>query len=145
MLTVQLNDLPLRTTWTKGESRQRAHSTFPFLLAQENKGISLVYFELNPGDHLGTHTDSAEEVLFIFEGTVEVTVGEEEVTVEAPALALVPTLVRHNLKNVGDTRAKVAGFFPAKQIIATFDHAWLPDDTHIIDTAQLGELMVQQS
>ena len=75
MLSVNLNELPLRTTWTKDEPKQRAHSTFPLLMARENEYTSTVYVELNPGDQLGTHTDSAEEILFIFDGTVEVTVG----------------------------------------------------------------------
>jgi len=143
MLAIKLNELPLRTTWTEANPKQRAHSTFPFLLAQENESTSMVYFELNPGDHLGTHTDSAEEILFIFEGKVEVTVGEESVVVEAPALALVPTMMPHNLDNVGDTRAKVAGFFPARNLVATFDNAWLPDNTHVIDTEQIAQMMAQ--
>lgn len=144
MLAVQLNELPLRTTWSEVEPRQRAHSTFPFLAAQENEHTSLVYFELNPGDQLGTHTDSAEEILFIFEGTVEVTVGDESVVVEAPGLALAPTMVPHNLDNVGSTRAKVAGFFPSRYLIATFDNAWLPDNSNVIDTKQIAEALVQQ-
>lgn len=74
----------------------------------------MVYFELNPGEQLGMHTDSAEEILFIFEGRVEVTVGGESQIVDAPGLAVVPTMVPHNLANVGDRRAKVAGFFPAR-------------------------------
>lgn len=143
MLAIKLNELPLRTTWTEANPKQRAHSTFPFLLAQENESTSMVYFELNPGDHLGTHTDSAEEILFVFEGKVEVTVGEESVVVEAPALALVPTMMPHNLDNVGDTRAKVAGFFPARNLVATFDNAWLPDNTHVIDTEQIARMMAQ--
>lgn len=143
MLAIKLNELPLRTTWTEANPKQRVHSTFPFLLAQENESTSMVYFELNPGDHLGTHTDSAEEILFVFEGKVEVTVGEESVVVEAPALALVPTMMPHNLDNVGDTRAKVAGFFPARNLVATFDNAWLPDNTHVIDTEQIARMMAQ--
>jgi quercetin dioxygenase-like cupin family protein len=143
MLTIQLIELPLRTTWTANEPSQRAHSTFPFLLAQENENTSSVYFELDAGDQLGTHTDSAEEVLFIVEGKVEVTVGDESAVVEGPALALVPEMVPHNLNNVGNYRAKVLGFFPSRHIVATFDNAWLPDEANVIDTAQLAELMAE--
>jgi quercetin dioxygenase-like cupin family protein len=144
MLAIQLNELPLRTTWSDEEPRQRAHSTFPFLTSQENENISLVYFELNPGDQLGTHTDSAEEVLFILEGEVEVTIGDESTIVEAPGLALVPTMVPHNLDNIGGIRAKVAGFFPSRNIVATFDNAWQPDGSHVVDTAQIAAAMAQQ-
>jgi quercetin dioxygenase-like cupin family protein len=97
----------------------------------------LVYFELDPGNELGSHTDSAEEILLIMAGKVEVTVGDEKAVVEAPSLALVPTMVPHNLRNLGAERAKVAGFFPARYIVATFDNAWLPDNNNVVDTEQI--------
>jgi quercetin dioxygenase-like cupin family protein len=34
-----------------------------------------VYFELEPGKELGAHTDSAEEIVYIIDGTVEATIG----------------------------------------------------------------------
>jgi hypothetical protein len=53
-------------------------------------------------------------------------------------------MVPHNLDNVGSIRAKVGGFFPARHIVATFKNAWLPDNTHVIDTEQVAQMMVQQ-
>jgi quercetin dioxygenase-like cupin family protein len=144
MLTVNLNQLPLKETWVKDVPAQRAYSTFPFLGAQENANVSLVYFELEPGEELGRHTDSAEEVLFIVEGQVEVSVDTETGIVAAPSLALVPTMVPHNLRNVGDVRAKVAGFFPSRYLVATFDNEWQPDGTHVIDTRQIEQLILAQ-
>ena len=38
---------------------------------------SVVYFEIAPGDRLGTHTDSAEEILYIVAGEGEAEVGAE--------------------------------------------------------------------
>lgn len=140
MLSVNLNNLPLKETYVDDNPSQHAYSTFPFLGASENQNTSLVYFELNPGEELGAHTDSAEEVLFIFEGRVEVIIGDEKAVVEAPSLALVPTLELHNLRNVGDVRAKVAGFFPNRYLVATFENEWQPDGTHVIDTKQIEAL-----
>lgn len=134
MLTVKLDDIALRETWTSANPTQRAHSTFPFLGSTENRDTSLVYFELAAGDELGSHTDSAEEVLLILEGKVEVTVGDETAAIEAPAVALVPEMEPHNLRNIGDAPAKVAGFFPSRYLVATFDHVWQPDETRVIDT-----------
>ncbi len=138
MYTVNLQELPLTSSWTKDVPSQRVQSTFPFLGSGENQNVSVVYFELEPGDQLGTHTDSAEEVLFIVEGKVEVTVGDEQAIVEAPSLALVPTLVPHNLRNVGEVKVKVAGFFPVRDTVSVFEQAWLPDETNVIDTAQIA-------
>lgn len=145
MLTVKLNELPLRETWTRDVPQQRAVSTFPFLGAQENQHTSVVYFELEPGHELGSHTDSAEEVLIIAEGKVEVTIGDESGIVEAPALALVPTMAPHNLRNIGDSQVRVIGVFAARDIVATFENNWLPDDTNVIDTVQILKAMQQQS
>lgn len=142
MLAINLNDLPLNETWTESNPRQRAFSTFPFLGSVENKDTSLVYFELEPGDELGSHTDSAEEILLILEGEAEVTVGEETLTVSGPSLALVPEMEPHNLRNVGNVRLKVAGFFPSRYLVATFDNEWQPDGTRVIDTRAIEEILI---
>jgi quercetin dioxygenase-like cupin family protein len=144
MLTVNLNDLPLKETWVDSVPQQHAYSTFPFLGSQENENISLVYFELQPGEELGSHTDSAEEALFILQGTVEVTVGSEKAIVEGPGLALVPTLAPHNLRNVGEERVKVAGFFPSRYLVATFENEWQPDGARILDTEQIEQMLLAQ-
>ncbi|MGH9963716.1 MAG: cupin domain-containing protein, partial [Nitrososphaeraceae archaeon] len=46
--------------------------------AAGTKSGSVVYFELEPGYELGTHTDSAEEIVYIADGTVELTIGDEK-------------------------------------------------------------------
>lgn len=141
MLAINLNELPLKETWVNGVPEQRAYSTFPFLGAKENENTSVVYVELQPGEELGSHTDSAEEVLVILKGRVEVIVGDEKGIVEAPSLALVPTMVPHNLRNVGDVPVKFAGVFPSRYLVATFDNEWQPDATHVIDTAQIEQML----
>jgi quercetin dioxygenase-like cupin family protein len=137
MLTVNLNDLPLQETWVDAIPSQRAYSTLPFLGRKENENTSVVYFELRPGEELGSHTDSAEEVLFILEGRVEVIVGDEKGIVEAPALALVPTMAPHNMRNIGDVRVKIVGFFTSRYIVSTFDNQWQPFGANVIDSAQI--------
>jgi len=137
MLTVNLNAVPLTHFWAENQPTQRASATFPLLGGQENEQTSVVYFELEPGYELGLHTDSAEEILLILEGRVEVTVGDETGVVEGPALAVVPTMLPHNLRNVGEVQAKVAGFFPVRFIVATFENTWLPNQSNVVDTEQL--------
>ena len=137
MFTANLNELPLHTTWAENAPQQRAHSTFPLLGSGANENTSVVYVELDPAEELGTHTDSAEEILVILAGRVEVIVGGEKAIVEAPGLAIVPTLVPHNLRNVGSERVKFAGVFPSQYLVATFENKWLPDNTYVIDTEQM--------
>jgi quercetin dioxygenase-like cupin family protein len=144
MQAVQLNDVPMKETWVSGVPQQRTRSTFPLLGGVENTQTSVVYLELEPGFELGSHTDSAEEVLFIIQGKVEVIVGDEKAVVDGPAFAVVPTLAPHNLRNVGNDLAKVAGFFPSRYLVATFDNQWEPDKTHVIDTAVIEQLLAAQ-
>lgn len=137
MITANLNTVDLHETWTETDPTQRCRSTFPLAKALGTENSTLVYFELAPGDHLGRHTDSAEEVLLILAGTVDVSVGEETERASQGQLALVPTMVPHDLRNVGDETAKVLGFFGSPNIVATFDEVWQPDNTRVIDTAAM--------
>ncbi len=141
MRTIELKHLSLAEKWSEATPSQRTRVTFPLLGSTENEFTSTVYFELEPGNELGSHTDSAEEILFVVEGRVEVTVGEEKGVVEGPALAIVPTMVPHNLNNVGTTRAKVMGFFPSRYLVATFDNTWQPDASNVVDTAKIEEML----
>lgn len=96
-----------------------------------------VYFEIEPGDHLGRHTDSAEELLLILEGEMEVTIGDEKSAASKGTIALVPPMVPHDLRNIGTSKAKVLGFFGgANNIVATFDEVWLPTNSNTVNTAQ---------
>jgi uncharacterized cupin superfamily protein len=83
---------------------------------------------MKPGHRLGPHTDSAEEILLLFEGEVEATVGDEQGRVSAGEMAVVPAMVPHALRNVGDETVRVVGglslnITPRSSI--TFQHVWM--------------------
>ena len=44
----------------------RVKVNFPFFRGTGTKSTAVVYFEIEPGYRLGTHTDSAEEILGFF-------------------------------------------------------------------------------
>ncbi len=79
-----------------------------------------VYFELEPGSVLESHTDSAEELLYLVEGSVEATVGDEVAALEQGGLAVVPANVPHGVRNTGDRVARIIGFFAAGTILSIF-------------------------
>lgn len=139
MLTVNLNKLELTEFTGKTNSRQHCRASFPLLGVRGSKKSAAVYFELQPGDHLGRHTDSAEESLLILAGEVEVSVGEEKGKLAKGEIAVVPVMVPHDLRNIGKETAKVLGFFGgANNIVATFDEVWLPTNSNVVDTAQMA-------
>ena len=121
---LDLSDSP--ELWGETNPDVRVRAAFPLNGSLGTERTAMVYFELAPGCALGTHTDSAEEVLLVLEGTVEVTVGEAAEVASAGTLALVPEMAPHNVRNVGDGPARVVGFFPSDHVTATFDDAFLP-------------------
>lgn len=139
MLKIDLKNLQLNEFTAQDNPGQKCKAAFPLLGAHGAKKSAAVYFELDPGEELGRHTDSAEETLLILEGEVEVAVGNESGVLQKGCIALVPEMVPHNLKNVGDSKVKVLGFFGgANNIIATFENTWLPTESNIVDTAQIS-------
>ena len=126
MITARLSTQDSPEVWWEQDPTVRVRADFPLSAARGSQHSAVVYFELEPGCRLGRHTDSAEEVLLVLEGTVEVTVGEEQGRIATGELALVPEMVPHSILNVGDATARVAGFFPSGRIVATFDQPYVP-------------------
>jgi len=139
MTTVNLNTIELLEFVGKTDKSQHCKATFPLIGAHGSKQIATVYFEIEPGDNLGRHTDSAEELLIVLEGKLSASVGEESGEVSGGDIVLVPEMVPHDMKNIGDTTAKVLGVFGgANNIVATFEKEWLPTHSNVVDTAALG-------
>lgn len=138
MITVDLNNLDLTEFIGKENPGVHCKATFPLFSAHGSENSATVYFELEPGDALGWHTDSVEELLLILKGDVEVSVGDETGELKEGQIALVPTMVRHNLRNIGNEKARVLGFFGGPNIVATFDEVWLPTHSNIVDTAVMA-------
>jgi quercetin dioxygenase-like cupin family protein len=81
---------------------------------------AVVIIELQPGEALGEHTDSPEEILLVLDGEVEFRVGNETSPAGRGTLAVVPPMAPHSIRNTGATTARVAGFFPSPMVVATF-------------------------
>ena len=131
MRTVDLNDLDLMPVVSELDPERRAHVTFPHSSAVGNASTGTVYFELAPGDHVGMHRDSAEELLLVLEGEAEATVGDEQARVSAGTIVTVPAMERHNVRNVGQETLRILGFFSASTVVATFDVPVAPDGPQV--------------
>ncbi len=140
MLTANLNELDLMDMTAQDDPGQQCRVTFPLLGTHGTKETATVYFELDPGKNVGRHTDSAEEVLVILQGDVRASIGEETVETGAGSLLIVPTMVPHDVTNIGDETAKVLGVFGgANHIVAIFDHGWGPERLDVVGTREMFE------
>jgi len=71
MLTVTTPDLDLLEVYVDSDPRGRVSPAFPINRFAGAEHTAVVYFEVQPGNHLPTHTDSAEEILYIVAGEGE--------------------------------------------------------------------------
>lgn len=139
MTTVNLNHIDLNEFIGKEDKKQHCKATFPLIGAHGSRDLATVYFELEPGDNLGMHTDSAEELLVILDGELRAIIGQEQSTVSKHSIALVPKMVAHDLINTGHETARVLGVFGGvNNIIATFEKEMLPTNSNIVDTSLLN-------
>jgi quercetin dioxygenase-like cupin family protein len=127
MLTVKTPDLELAQGWFDSDpERARVRVAFPINTWAGASDSAVVYFEVQPGDRLPRHTDSAEEVLYIVAGEAQVEGGDEHGPLSAGDLAVIPAMVPHGLVNVGTETLKVVGFFSESEIISRFDEPVQP-------------------
>ena len=134
MITEHIEQIELLPVWGDGDPTMRGRAAFPLHAAHGCEASSTVYFEVEPGHHIGRHTDSAEEILFIVDGTGEAVVGEERVPVSRGALALVPELVPHDVYATGDSPLRVLGFFAAATVESVFDETMQPMGRRVLGT-----------
>ena len=101
--------------------------SFPLHSATGTASTATVLFELDPGAELYVHTDSAEELLIIVQGTAEARVGDEVGRLETHQVALVPPMAPHGLRNIGDDVLRVLGTFSASTVVSTFERPFMID------------------
>ena len=140
MITFSLDDFELAPTGPG------LRVSFPVHSAVGTASTATVLFELDPGAELPVHTDSAEELLVVVQGTAEASVGDEVGRIGAHDVALVPPMAPHGLRNVGDDVLRVFGTFSASTVVSTFEQPLEPGGPQlfvigapITITAQLEE------
>jgi quercetin dioxygenase-like cupin family protein len=146
MLKVNLDKLDKMTNYgiENDDPNRKVTGNFALYSAAGTKSGAVVYFELEPGKELGSHTDSAEEIVCVIDGTIEATVGnndnnnnEEKDRLSKGELGVVPVMERHNFRNVGTNTAKVIGFFSSPNIVSTFEKVFMPANFKEFDTTKL--------
>jgi quercetin dioxygenase-like cupin family protein len=64
---------------------------------------STIVYEIEPGGHLGWHTDATEETQYIIAGTGELRMEDGTHVVGPGSVFALPANVRHDLANTGTT------------------------------------------
>jgi quercetin dioxygenase-like cupin family protein len=137
VIGTKIGELELLEKWYEDDPTMRVRVNFPLYAGSGTKSSSVVYFELEPGFRLGTHTDSAEETLLILQGEAEATVGEDSGRIAAGELAVEPAMVPHALRNVGEETLRVVGFFSSNVVTSVFDRPMMPNARRAAGTPPL--------
>jgi quercetin dioxygenase-like cupin family protein len=140
VFSTSLDNLELDETRSKDDDSLRAPTAYPISWESGARGSAVVYFELEPGCHLGMHAHSAEEVVLVVSGAVDASVGDEERRLAAGSLALVPAATRHDVRCVGPEKARCVGFFPAAAVQTIYDQPLEPDGERMQGTPSPGSV-----
>ena len=134
MLAVQLAERDLVDISSETDETLRIRVDFPISSVAGAASTSVVYFELDPGEHTGMHTDSAEELVLILSGRAEAIVGDERGELSAGGLGVVPALVPHDVRNIGEETVRVVGFFSSGIVVSVFDDPLMPAGKRVVGT-----------
>jgi quercetin dioxygenase-like cupin family protein len=119
-------------------SGMRLRSCFPLSTATGTEATAVVYFEIEPGDHLGRHTDSVEELLLVLEGEGVAVVGDDRAEIGPGSLAVVPALAPHEVHATGDRTLRVVGFFAGAEVEHVFDEPIEPIGLRVLTTPMVA-------
>lgn len=94
--------------------------TIPLSLITKHRCTAAIYFELEPGGRVPSHSDGTDEVLLILDGMVEVTIGKMKFEAGGGAAVVVPAAEPVALFNAGPKKARLVRFFPRDTLVSTF-------------------------
>jgi quercetin dioxygenase-like cupin family protein len=121
-----LGELELMEYWCDADPTLRGRLALPMHTGTGAASTAVISFEHEPGEHHGRHTDSAEEVVLVLEGAAEVTAAGERMRLREGGVALVPATVPHDIRNAGEGRLRVVGFFSSAAAVSHFDETLAP-------------------
>ena len=126
-----LDESQLVECWPEGNPAARMRCSDALIFSRKADSSSLVHMVLETGGRVPPHTDSAEEVVLVLEGTVEAQVGDQSGALEAGGMVLIPAMALHSIRNVGRDTARMLGFFSGAEVISTFEDLLIPFGTRV--------------
>lgn len=137
MIVRDLQTIDLMDAWQEVDGAMRLRVTFPLLGEPGTEALGSVYFEIEPGEALGVHTDSQDEIVVLLSGSGEGTVGDETGQLNSGALVYIPAMVPHGFRNTGTETLKALGIFAGSAVVSTFEHEVMPEGVRVFDMQQM--------
>jgi mannose-6-phosphate isomerase-like protein (cupin superfamily) len=115
-------DADLSDAWIDGDDSARWRSGSGHV--GDASGSSLL--EVPAGCRLPRHTDSAEETIVVVAGTADVSMGDEQASVPAGGVALVPECVPHEVRNSGAEPLRFVALYASTDVVTTYEQPVQP-------------------
>ncbi len=104
MIVADLNQIPGRTYPARRRTQNLVGGASPI----QATNFSMGYVTLEPdGGQVPWHNQDQEEVYFLIEGTAEMCLGDERLTLSGGQAVYIPPGVFHQLTNIGPTPARM--------------------------------------
>jgi quercetin dioxygenase-like cupin family protein len=98
-----------------------------------------IYFAVPPGERLGRHVDTAEEVQFVLSGEGDLLLDDGTKPIRTGDVFVLPEGTAHDLHNTGTDDLRVIAFFSRPQVEQHWStEAWPPDDAKITGSPNRG-------
>jgi quercetin dioxygenase-like cupin family protein len=133
MIAMQLNELNLMDGWQEHDPALRWKVQFPLMGMPGTASLGSVYFELEPGQVLPSHTDSRDEIVILLSGSGEGTVGNETSHLSAGGMVFIPAMEPHGFRNTGSETVRAIGIFAGAAVVSTFEHEVMPMGIRVFD------------
>jgi quercetin dioxygenase-like cupin family protein len=125
--------------WAEDDPTVRWAGAFALCGGHGTTQSSTIVYEIEPGHRLGWHTDATEETQYITAGTGELLLEDGSVHAVRPGSVFVlPSPLRHDLRNAGGETLRAVAFFAAAMFTQTFDNVMLPPKSHVLGTPNRG-------
>jgi quercetin dioxygenase-like cupin family protein len=141
-VATRVDAIEMVDTWYEDDPGVRVRFGPAFDAATGASASSTMLLEVPTGHRTPWHTHSAEEVVYVLEGTAEAGIGERRVRLEAGGLALIPSGEPHGLENVGEGPLRFLGFFASAAMVHVFDAPLQPFGTQFFATPNPEQLPV---
>ncbi len=124
---VDASELELSDAWIEGDQRARWRSAAGHSEKQGATKTGTSLLEVPAGCRLPRHTDSAEEVVVVIDGTAEIELGGERARVGAGGVALIPEDLPHEVSNVGEGTLRFMAVYASTDVVTTYEQEVQPD------------------
>jgi quercetin dioxygenase-like cupin family protein len=121
MITARVDEVELWKGWSEAEPDVAFKFGLVVSAANGPASSQVICVTLEPGKSGGRHAHNAEEILFVLEGTAQLTVGNDWERLCTGGMAVIPAAIAHEPINVGSGPLRFLAIFSRAMVVHTWD------------------------